>query len=81
MKLGGILLIGFFLVDRLESETNKEQLKPKDKKQRVVFDQRVCFLAACAAGDFDEISKLLSRGLVDINVSQEDGMTALHQVL
>ncbi|GAU98197.1 hypothetical protein RvY_09375-2 [Ramazzottius varieornatus] len=63
----------------LESETNKEQLKPKDKKQRVVFDQRVCFLAACAAGDFDEISKLLSRGLVDINVSQEDGMTALHQ--
>ena len=64
----------------MESDTNKEHSDPKDKKQKVLFDKRVCFLAACAAGDYEEISKLLSRGAADIDACQEDGMTSLHQV-
>ncbi|OQV12609.1 Protein phosphatase 1 regulatory subunit 12A [Hypsibius exemplaris] len=63
----------------LESDTNKEQSLPKDKKQKVLFDKRVCFLAACAANDYEEINNLLSRGAADIDACQEDGMTSLHQ--
>ena len=60
-----------------ESETNRESSTIK-LSQRVKFEQAYIFLAACASEDRDEIDKLLQRG-VDINTSNVDGLTALHQ--
>ena len=61
-------MVFYFL--RLESDTNKELSQPKDKRQKVLFDKRVCFLAACVAGDYEEINNLLSRGAADIDACQ-----------
>ena len=60
-----------------ESETNRESSKMK-LSQRVKFEQAYIFLAACSSEDRDDIDKLLQRG-VDINTSNIDGLTALHQ--
>jgi protein phosphatase 1 regulatory subunit 12A len=60
-----------------ESETNRESSNTKIS-QRVKFEQAYIFLAACSSEDRDEIDKLLQRG-VDINTSNIDGLTALHQ--
>ena len=60
-----------------ESETNRESSNIKIS-QRVKFQQAYVFLAACSSEDRDEIDKLIQRG-VDINTSNIDGLTALHQ--
>ncbi len=60
-----------------ESETNRESANIKIS-QRVKFQQAYVFLAACSSSDRDEVDKLLQRG-VDINTSNIDGLTALHQ--
>jgi protein phosphatase 1 regulatory subunit 12A len=60
-----------------ESETNKESSNIKIS-QRVQFEQTYVFLAACSAEDQDEIENLLKEH-VDINTSNIDGLTALHQ--
>jgi len=60
-----------------ESETNRESSNIKIS-QRVKFQQAYVFLAACSSSDQDEVEKLLKRG-VDINTSNIDGLTALHQ--
>jgi ankyrin repeat protein len=60
-----------------ESETNRESSNIKIS-QRVKFQQAYVFLAACSSSDRDEVEKLLQRG-VDINTSNIDGLTALHQ--
>ncbi|CAF3870919.1 unnamed protein product [Adineta steineri] len=60
-----------------ESETNRQSTNIK-LSQRVKFEQAYIFLAACSSEDRDEIDKLLQRG-VDINTSNIDGLTALHQ--
>ncbi|UJR24559.1 hypothetical protein I4U23_005934 [Adineta vaga] len=60
-----------------ESETNRASTNIKNS-QRVKFEQAYIFLAACSSEDRDEIDKLLQRG-VDINTSNIDGLTALHQ--
>ncbi|CAF3015010.1 unnamed protein product [Rotaria sp. Silwood2] len=60
-----------------ESETNRESSNVKIS-QRVKFQQAYVFLAACSSSDRDEVEKLLQRG-VDINTSNIDGLTALHQ--
>ncbi|CAF0884380.1 unnamed protein product [Didymodactylos carnosus] len=60
-----------------ESDTNRESYTPKIS-QRVKFQQAYVFLAACSSSDKDEVEKLIQRG-VDINTSNVDGLTALHQ--
>ena len=60
-----------------ESETNRESANIKIS-QRVKFQQAYVFLAACSSSDRDEVERLLQRG-VDINTSNIDGLTALHQ--
>ncbi|CAF1625633.1 unnamed protein product [Rotaria sp. Silwood1] len=60
-----------------ESETNRESSNVKIS-QRVKFQQAYVFLAACSSSDRDEVERLLQRG-VDINTSNIDGLTALHQ--
>ncbi|XP_064490307.1 protein phosphatase 1 regulatory subunit 12B-like isoform X1 [Ornithodoros turicata] len=62
-----------------DSETNRETTEtPANKLRRIKFSDGCVFLAACAAGDTDEVERLLSRG-ADINTSNVDGLTALHQ--
>lgn len=62
-----------------ESDTNREPVSPKRKSRRIKFSSGCVFLAACAAGDKDEVIKLLEKG-ADINTANVDGLTALHQV-
>ena len=43
------------------------------------FAQGAVFMAACSAGDQEEVAALLRQG-ADINHANIDGLTALHQV-
>lgn len=61
-----------------ESDTNKQSSTPK-RASRIQFSSGIVFLAACTAGDKDEVQKLLKMG-ADINTANVDGLTALHQV-
>ncbi|KAG8222331.1 hypothetical protein J437_LFUL001873 [Ladona fulva] len=62
-----------------ESETNKESGVIKNKERKVKFSSDCVFLAACGAGDKEEVQRLLQKG-ADINTTNVDGLTALHQV-
>lgn len=61
------------------SETDLEPPILKKKKTKVKFDDGAVFLAACSAGDTEEVLRMLDRG-ADINYANVDGLTALHQV-
>ncbi|XP_044731743.1 protein phosphatase 1 regulatory subunit 12A isoform X8 [Chrysoperla carnea] len=61
-----------------DSETNREPTVPKVRSSKVKFPSSCVFLAACTAGDKDEVLKLLEKG-IDINTPNVDGLTALHQ--
>ncbi|KPJ09111.1 Protein phosphatase 1 regulatory subunit 12B [Papilio machaon] len=61
-----------------ESDTNKQSSKPR-YAARIHFSTGTVFLAACKAGDKEEIQRLLNMG-ADINTPNVDGLTALHQV-
>ncbi|XP_028156971.1 protein phosphatase 1 regulatory subunit 12B isoform X7 [Ostrinia furnacalis] len=60
-----------------ESDTNKQSPTPK-RASRIQFSSGIVFLAACTAGDKDEVQRLLKMG-ADINTANVDGLTALHQ--
>ena len=62
-----------------DSETFREPNEPKRKSRRIGFSDGCVFLAACAAGDREEVKLLLGRG-ADIDTANVDGLTALHQV-
>jgi alpha-D-ribose 1-methylphosphonate 5-phosphate C-P lyase len=63
-----------------ESETNREpEVHPNGKTRKIKFPAGCVFLAACAAGDKDEVLKLLKKG-ADIDTTNVDGLSALHQV-
>uniref|UniRef100_T1JB99 Protein phosphatase 1 regulatory subunit 12B n=1 Tax=Strigamia maritima TaxID=126957 RepID=T1JB99_STRMM len=61
-----------------ESETNKECTQLKERSRKINFSDGCVFLAACAAGDRDEVERLIVKG-ADINTANVDGLTALHQ--
>ncbi|KAK7791295.1 hypothetical protein R5R35_009942 [Gryllus longicercus] len=62
-----------------ESETNREKIVPRRRNKKIQFSSGVVFLAACAAGDKDEVLRLLREG-ADIDTANVDGLTALHQL-
>ncbi|XP_022673038.1 protein phosphatase 1 regulatory subunit 12C-like isoform X2 [Varroa destructor] len=67
-----------------ESETNLVDLDSQPtsrpaKSVRVKFNEECMFLAACAAGDKDEVDRLLAANRANINTVNVDGLTALHQ--
>lgn len=49
------------------------------RRAKVQFAQGAVFMAACSAGDREEVAALLRQG-ADINHANVDGLTALHQV-
>lgn len=59
---------------------NKANLifKKRNDGRKIKFSNSTLFLAACASSDYDEINRLLNSNLVDINVGNVDGLTALH---
>jgi len=61
-------------------ETNTiEAFQPKYRKpSKVRFPKSCVFLAACSSGDTDEVKQHLKLG-VNINTTNIDGLTALHQ--
>ncbi|XP_044270885.1 protein phosphatase 1 regulatory subunit 12A isoform X7 [Tribolium madens] len=61
-----------------DSDTNREPVYPKQTSRKIKFSSGCVFLAACAAGDKDEVLRLLENG-ADINTANVDGLTALHQ--
>jgi protein phosphatase 1 regulatory subunit 12A len=62
-----------------ESETNRETTVPNNKSRKIQFSAGCVFLAACAAGDKEEVLRLIQMG-ADIDTANVDGLTALHQV-
>lgn len=62
-----------------QSETNREPTQPRQIARKIKFSADCVFLAACAAGDKEEVVRLLQKG-ADINTGNVDGLTALHQV-
>ncbi|XP_012279348.1 protein phosphatase 1 regulatory subunit 12A isoform X2 [Orussus abietinus] len=61
-----------------QSETNREPAQPRQLPRKIKFSADCVFLAACAAGDKEEVIRLLEKG-ADINTGNVDGLTALHQ--
>ncbi|XP_046450655.1 protein phosphatase 1 regulatory subunit 12A-like isoform X17 [Daphnia pulex] len=61
-----------------ESETNKEPASARVVSRRIQFSDGCVFLSACAAGDKEEVLKLIRQG-ADIDTPNVDGLTALHQ--
>ncbi|XP_029032485.1 protein phosphatase 1 regulatory subunit 12A isoform X5 [Osmia bicornis bicornis] len=61
-----------------QSETNREPAQPRQVARKIKFSADCVFLAACAAGDKEEVIRLLQKG-ADINTGNVDGLTALHQ--
>jgi protein phosphatase 1 regulatory subunit 12A len=67
--------------DILNSNTqtiNNFQKQNYQRQSKVRFPKGCVFLAACSAGDIDEVKQHLKMG-VNINTSNIDGLTALHQ--
>lgn len=63
-----------------ESDTNQQPTTPRPERvSRIKFSTGCIFLAACLAGDRDEVLHMLEKG-ADINTANVDGLTALHQV-
>ena len=63
----------------ISSDTNRESTRRSANQVRITFDKETVFLSAVSSGDIDETRNLLNDG-VDINCSNVDGLTALHQV-
>ncbi|XP_014290213.1 protein phosphatase 1 regulatory subunit 12A isoform X6 [Halyomorpha halys] len=61
-----------------ESETNRVPALVNGRTRKIKFSAGCVFLAACKAGDRDEILRLLKKG-ADIDTHDVDGLSALHQ--
>uniref|UniRef100_A0A8C2F756 Protein phosphatase 1 regulatory subunit n=1 Tax=Cyprinus carpio TaxID=7962 RepID=A0A8C2F756_CYPCA len=64
--------------DRTGAEARSQCPAPGNRRARVRFAQGAVFMAACSAGDREEVAELLRQG-ADINHANVDGLTALHQ--
>ncbi|KAM8752065.1 protein phosphatase 1 regulatory subunit 12A isoform 1-T1 [Acanthopagrus schlegelii] len=64
--------------DRTGSEARETLSGSGTRRAKVRFAQGAVFMAACSAGDREEVAALLRQG-ADINHANIDGLTALHQ--
>lgn len=65
--------------DRTGSDARETLSVSGTRRAKVRFAQGAVFMAACSAGDREEVAALLRQG-ADINHANIDGLTALHQV-
>lgn len=65
--------------DQTGSESREISSGSGTRRAKVRFAQGAVFMAACSAGDREEVAALLRQG-ADINHANVDGLTALHQV-
>lgn len=65
--------------DWQSSDTAKEKPFRLPVQFTIKFDKGTVFLSAVASGDLEETERLLKEG-VDIDYTNIDGLTALHQV-
>ena len=63
----------------MAGDTAKEKPERQDEQFTIKFDKGTVFLSAVSSADIDEVIKLLDKG-VDIDTTNNDGLTALHQV-
>ncbi|KAM4619380.1 protein phosphatase 1 regulatory subunit 12A [Polymixia lowei] len=64
--------------DRTGPDTRESATGSGGRRAKVRFAQGAVFMAACSAGDREEVAALLRQG-ADINHANIDGLTALHQ--
>ncbi|XP_034032239.1 protein phosphatase 1 regulatory subunit 12A isoform X2 [Thalassophryne amazonica] len=64
--------------DQTGTETRQTSTGSGTRRPIVRFAQGAVFMAACSAGDREEVAALLRQG-ADINHANIDGLTALHQ--
>ncbi|XP_053282099.1 protein phosphatase 1 regulatory subunit 12A isoform X2 [Pleuronectes platessa] len=64
--------------DRTGPEARETSSGSGTRRTKVRFAQGAVFMAACSAGDQEEVAALLRQG-ADINHANIDGLTALHQ--
>ncbi|CAI5664019.1 unnamed protein product [Oreochromis niloticus] len=64
--------------DQTGSEAREISSGSGTRRAKVRFAQGAVFMAACSAGDREEVAALLRQG-ADINHANVDGLTALHQ--
>ncbi|XP_029378931.1 protein phosphatase 1 regulatory subunit 12A isoform X2 [Echeneis naucrates] len=64
--------------DRTAAEARGSSGGSGSRRTKVRFAQGAVFMAACSAGDREEVAALLRQG-ADINHANIDGLTALHQ--
>ncbi|XP_069384131.1 protein phosphatase 1 regulatory subunit 12A isoform X12 [Paralichthys olivaceus] len=64
--------------DRTGPEARETSSGSGTRRTKVRFAQGAVFMAACSAGDREEVAALLRQG-ADINHANIDGLTALHQ--
>ncbi|XP_029952197.1 protein phosphatase 1 regulatory subunit 12A isoform X2 [Salarias fasciatus] len=64
--------------DRTGAENRENSGGSGARRAKVRFAQGAVFMAACSAGDREEVAALLRQG-ADINHANIDGLTALHQ--
>ncbi|XP_024138435.1 protein phosphatase 1 regulatory subunit 12A isoform X3 [Oryzias melastigma] len=64
--------------DQTVSEAREMSGGSGTRRAKVQFAQGAVFMAACSAGDREEVAALLRQG-ADINHANVDGLTALHQ--
>jgi ankyrin repeat protein len=65
-------------ISRKNGEKIEDFQQPPFKKTKVRFPKGCVFLAACSSGDTEEVKQHLKLG-VNINTTNIDGLTALHQ--
>ncbi|XP_070686397.1 protein phosphatase 1 regulatory subunit 12A isoform X4 [Pempheris klunzingeri] len=64
--------------DRTGADARETASGSGTRRAKVRFAQGAVFMAACSAGDREEVASLLRQG-ADINHANIDGLTALHQ--
>ena len=62
------------------SDTNNLNLANQTKKNLIQFKRKFMFLDSVIQQDAEEVQRLLALG-VDVNYTNTDGISALHQVL
>lgn len=65
--------------DGTDITTNLNSINKRSTCTKIKFSNSTTFLAACACSDYEECERLLSQNLVNINCTNIDGLTALHQ--